>query len=235
MEMLFSKKQYSNVMERISQCTRIIQNDENRDEVNKIISYFKSNEVLSKENARRTATLEKANPNGNNETTEAQEQPQKQSKNSLHGYKDEFGRFYALGRRKSSQARVWITPVKNQNTSEESVNTEQTESLPGQIIVNGKSLGEYFDLGYDKESVIFPLDISSSLGKYNVWVKVRGGGRTGQAEAIALSISRAVSVADPDIKPILEKAGCLISDRRVVERKKTGQPKARKKYTWVKR
>ncbi|PVU95019.1 hypothetical protein BB561_002119 [Smittium simulii] len=112
---------------------------------------------------------------------------------------------------------------------------EKSIQTPGLIYVNGKPLSKYFTLQYDRESVIFPLSIVSEIGHYNIWLTVRGGGLTGQAEALSLALARALSIANPSSYSRLSAAGCLTADPRQVERKKTGQPKARKKFAWVKR
>ncbi|KAJ1652905.1 37S ribosomal protein S9, mitochondrial [Dispira simplex] len=130
---------------------------------------------------------------------------------------DELGRAYAVGRRKEASAQVWL--VKGE----------------GHIYINGKPLADYFINAVPREAVIYPLQVARSLGQYNVWSKVRGSGTTGQSEALALGIAKALALYNPDLKSELDAQGLLKRDPRMVERKKTGQPKARKKYTWVKR
>ncbi|KAJ1919935.1 37S ribosomal protein S9, mitochondrial [Tieghemiomyces parasiticus] len=130
---------------------------------------------------------------------------------------DDEGRTYALGRRKEAQARVWLVEGE------------------GHIIINGRSLADYFVGAVPREAVIHPFEKTRSLGQYNVWCKVRGSGTTGQSEAIALAIARALARHTPEFKETLAADNGLKRDPRMVERKKTGQPKARKKYTWVKR
>ena len=103
----------------------------------------------------------------------------------------------------------------------------------GQIYVNGKSLPVYCDDVLTCQKIIEPFELSKTLGKFNVWATVRGGGYTGQSEAIAHAIAKGLIIHNPDLEPLLTK--CLLADTRQVERKKTGQPKARKKNTWVKR
>ncbi|TPR02868.1 Elongation factor 1 gamma, conserved domain family protein [Aspergillus niger] len=105
----------------------------------------------------------------------------------------------------------------------------------GEVLVNGKTLNEAFPRLHDRESAVWPLRCTSRLDKYNVWATVRGGGVTGQAEAITLAVARALLVHEPALKPILRKAGVVTVDARRVERKKPGHVKARKMPTWVKR
>lgn len=105
----------------------------------------------------------------------------------------------------------------------------------GVITVNGKCLTEYFKESFLREKIIDPLFITETLGRYDVDVKVSGGGFTGQSEAIVLAISRALQKFDPSWRNTLKEAGHLRRDPREVERKKPGQPKARKKFQWVKR
>ncbi|KAL1919937.1 mitochondrial 37S ribosomal protein uS9m [Calcarisporiella thermophila] len=130
---------------------------------------------------------------------------------------DNIGRAYGLGRRKEAVARVWVVEG------------------DGQVLVNGKPLAEYFDRLTDREEVLFPFSVTGELGRYNVWCLAEGGGSTGQSQAIKLGVTRALLVHNPALKPTLRKAGCVTRDFRTVERKKPGQAKARKKYTWVKR
>ncbi|KAJ2161117.1 37S ribosomal protein S9, mitochondrial [Coemansia sp. RSA 552] len=105
----------------------------------------------------------------------------------------------------------------------------------GRVLVNGRSLADYFPNMTDRESVIFPFQVASCLGKYNVFLKVEGSGRTGQAEACQYAIADALRRSERTKGGFLFRAGLLIPDPRQVERKKTGKPKARKSYTWVKR
>ncbi|KAJ1911649.1 37S ribosomal protein S9, mitochondrial [Mycoemilia scoparia] len=198
----------------------------------------------------------------------------KKKRNPRRGFKDDLGRYFAVGHRKESSAQVWMVPVpgfeakpkettrasssnsdsaasedvaagaeEKEAVSEAHVQPEEEmativdepSSIIGEVMVNSKPLGEYFVRAYDRESTLFPLTLTEQLGNYRVWATVRGGGPTGQCEAVALAISRALSVADPSTMETLRRSGCLTRDPRTVERKKTGQPKARKRYTWVKR
>ncbi|PID37921.1 MAG: 30S ribosomal protein S9 [Proteobacteria bacterium] len=125
--------------------------------------------------------------------------------------------FYGTGRRKSSVARVYITPGS------------------GQILINGRTLDEYFPRYAHRANVMFPLEQVEHEDKIDVKVNVRGGGQTGQAGAIRHGISRALLQFNPEMRGPLKKAGFLTRDARVKERKKYGQPGARKNYQFSKR
>ncbi|KAJ1950516.1 37S ribosomal protein S9, mitochondrial [Linderina macrospora] len=184
---------------------------------------------------------------------------------SNRGYKDDLGRWYAVGKRKAALARAWVVPVNEQveaakktpinSTAETKADTTEakaetasetaTEATPepvspilahpGEILINGKPLAEYFARATDRESVLFPFQTISKIGQFNVYSVVHGGGLTGQAEAVQLAISRATHAMNQNKHAGIRLAGLLKRDPRSVERKKTGQPKARKRYTWVKR
>ncbi|KAJ3030409.1 UNVERIFIED_CONTAM: 37S ribosomal protein S9, mitochondrial [Siphonaria sp. JEL0065] len=124
---------------------------------------------------------------------------------------DEFGRAFARGSRKTAMAQAWV--VKGS----------------GEVYVNGIHLAEYFSELKDREIIVRPFEIAQALGAYNVWAVVQGGGQSGQASAIAVAVARALAVHQPDQQEVFQQ------HRRQVERKKTGQPKARKKNTWLKR
>ncbi|KAF9901230.1 37S ribosomal protein S9, mitochondrial [Linnemannia zychae] len=130
---------------------------------------------------------------------------------------DAMGRALATGRRKEASASVYVVEGE------------------GKVMINGQEGGEYFKKTQDLDSLLKPLEVTSLLGKYNVWALVQGGGTTGQAEAISLGIAKALMTHTPELKPTLRKAGCITRDMRVVERKKPGQYGARKKFQWVKR
>ncbi|KAI0849911.1 37S ribosomal protein S9 [Daldinia vernicosa] len=130
---------------------------------------------------------------------------------------DRFGRSHGVGRRKSSVARAWLV----QGT--------------GEVLVNGKTLNDAFGRVHDRESALWGLKVMDRMDKYNVWALVEGGGTTGQAEALAMAVSKALAVHEPALKTPLKKAGCLTRDPRKVERKKAGHVKARKMPAWVKR
>jgi small subunit ribosomal protein S9 len=125
--------------------------------------------------------------------------------------------FYATGRRKEATARVWL---KEGN---------------GEIIVNGRTMDEYFGRETSKMVIHQPLQVVEQMGKVDVKVNVRGGGLSGQAGAIRHGVSRALCVLNPEFRPALKKAGFLTRDARVVERKKYGRPGARKRFQFSKR
>lgn len=122
-----------------------------------------------------------------------------------------------LGRRKTSVARVYL--------SEGS----------GKITVNKKDVSVYFKTPMLLEKVNQPFNITDNVGKYDVTVNVDGGGTNGQAEAIRLGISKALVEIDAEYKPALKAEGLMTRDPRMVERKKPGQKKARKKFQFSKR
>jgi small subunit ribosomal protein S9 len=134
---------------------------------------------------------------------------------------DEKGRAYGTGRRKTSTARVWIKP------SEKPFN--------GRIQVNKKDLVDYFVRDTHREEVLKPFSVVDKIGGFDVYCTVKGGGSTGQAGAVRHGIARALQNFDPEMRPALKQAGLMTRDSRMVERKKPGQPKARKKFQWVKR
>lgn len=121
------------------------------------------------------------------------------------------------GRRKTAVARVYITPGK------------------GTIIVNNRQLDEYFPNDILQYVVKQPLKLLGVEGNYDVKANLDGGGFTGQAEALRLGISRALVEIDAENRPKLKHAGFLTRDPREVERKKPGQPKARKRFQFSKR
>lgn len=122
-----------------------------------------------------------------------------------------------IGRRKSSVARIYLSEGK------------------GKITVNDRELTEYFKTPESQYSVTLPLATCSLEGKFDIKVNVDGGGTTGQADAIKLAIARALVKIDEENKPKLKAKGLLTRDPRMVERKKYGQPKARKKTQFSKR
>ena len=128
----------------------------------------------------------------------------------------EYG-FYATGRRKESTARVWV------------------KEGSGTIIVNGRPLDDYFVRETSKMILNQPLQILEQVGKVDVTVNVVGGGLSGQAGAIRHGLSRALCLLNPEFRTPLKKAGFLTRDARVVERKKYGQPGARRRFQFSKR
>ena len=122
-----------------------------------------------------------------------------------------------IGRRKASVARVYLSKGK------------------GKITINKKDLVDYFPSDRLQYIINQPLNTIEVLGDYDVKVNVYGGGVTGQAEAIRLGISRALVKIDEENKPALKAEGFMTRDSRVVERKKPGRPKARKRFQFSKR
>ena len=125
--------------------------------------------------------------------------------------------FYGAGRRKTAVARVRLY------------------SGTGAVVVNGKPMDELFTREVHQQSILLPLQVTGSQDKFNVQVKVEGGGITGWAGAIAHGIARALVVSDEDLKPTLRKNGLLTRDSRVKERKKYGLKRARKAPQYTKR
>jgi len=121
------------------------------------------------------------------------------------------------GRRKAAVARVYL---KEGN---------------GTITVNHRSFETYFPLPWHRTSISSPLTVTDNEGKFDVNVNVRGGGISGQAEAIRLGIAKALTDLNAEFKPALRAAGFMTLDSRVVERKKSGQKKARKRFQFSKR
>ena len=124
---------------------------------------------------------------------------------------------HTIGRRKASVARIYMSKGK------------------GKITVNSKDFKDYFPIDTMQFKLEQPFKIANLLGKFDVKANVNGGGTTGQVEAIRLAISRALCEFDIENRPALKEEGLLTRDSRVVERKKPGQKKARKKFQWVKR
>ena len=122
-----------------------------------------------------------------------------------------------IGRRKTSSARVIL---RNGN---------------GKITVNKKEFEKAFPLLVNRNDITKPLEITEALGKYDIMITVSGGGCTGQAQAIRLGIARALIDLNPDFRPALKSEGLLTRDPRMVERKKYGRPKARKRFQFSKR
>jgi small subunit ribosomal protein S9 len=126
-------------------------------------------------------------------------------------------RYYGTGRRKTAVARVWIVPG------------------DGEIIVNNKPADQYFPTRTLQTLIRQPLEITQNSGRFNVIANVRGGGLSGQAGAVRLGLARALVKADPDLRPVLKKAGFLTRDPRMKERRKYGLKKARKAPQYSKR
>ncbi len=125
--------------------------------------------------------------------------------------------YRGIGRRKASVARVYLRPGK------------------GDIVVNKRPIQQYFPVRSRYLSVMQPFEVTETGDKFDAVINARGGGLTGQAEAIRLGISRALVDFDEEYKGALRQHGFLTRDPRVVERKKYGQPKARKRFQFSKR
>ncbi len=134
---------------------------------------------------------------------------------------DDKGRAQGTGRRKASTASVWIKPTQEKGT--------------GTIVINNKSLFDYFSFVDWREHAIAPLAAVDELGNFDVWCVAHGGGHKGQCGAMRLGIARALQNYNPLHRLKLKPLGMMRRDARVVEEKKPGQHKARKKYQWVKR
>ena len=124
---------------------------------------------------------------------------------------------HKIGRRKTSVARIYLSKGKDKMT------------------INGKDYKDYFPTTSLQYKILQPFKLTDNLGKFDLSVNVYGGGITGQVEAIRLAISRALSEMSYENKSALKKEGLLTRDPRMVERKKFGQKKARKKFQFSKR
>ncbi|MCG8467211.1 MAG: 30S ribosomal protein S9 [Gemmatimonadetes bacterium] len=105
----------------------------------------------------------------------------------------------------------------------------------GAVVVNGKPIEAYFTIPRHRSLIEAPLEVTESAGTYDVAVRVRGGGITGQAEAARLGVARALLKFDEERRSTLRAHGMLTRDARIVERKKPGRPKARKRFQFSKR
>ena len=131
---------------------------------------------------------------------------------------NELEQFCGTGRRKTSVARVYLRPGK------------------GKLVVNSKPWDEYFGNRALFDAIMRqPLRDTRTLTKYDIFVNVKGGGHVGQVGAIRHGISRALAKSNPALRPVLKKAGFLTRDPRMKERKKPGQPGARKHFQFSKR
>ncbi len=125
--------------------------------------------------------------------------------------------FIGAGRRKTSVARVRLRPG------------------DGQMVINRMPVEKYFHNRTHQQIIRKPLEATATANKFDVWINVKGGGVTGQSGAIIHGLARALVQADVDLKSTLSKAGYLTRDSRMVERKKYGQPGARKRFQFSKR
>ena len=130
---------------------------------------------------------------------------------------DAQGRAIATGRRKDATARVWL------------------KRGSGKIIVNGRAWESYFARPVLRMVISQPFAVAQRLGQYDLTVNVSGGGLSGQAGAVRHGLSRALTYMEPELRSVLKKMGFLTRDSRTVERKKYGQPKARKAFQFSKR
>ena len=125
--------------------------------------------------------------------------------------------FSATGRRKTATAQVRVT------------------AGSGKIVVNGRPYEEYFTVSSQQSAVLKPLEVANTTNVYDIAVNARGGGTAGQAGAISLGIARALLQITPELRPALKAQGLLTRDPRMKERKKSGQPGARKRFQFSKR
>ncbi len=130
---------------------------------------------------------------------------------------DAHGRSYATGKRKNAVARVWI------------------KSGSGNLSINGKAIKDYFSRPVLNMLVHQPLELTNKKMNVDTVITVSGGGLSGQAGAIRHGISKALSLLDPNLRSILKSEGLLTRDSRIVERKKYGRRKARRRYQFSKR
>ncbi|HEY7745958.1 MAG TPA: 30S ribosomal protein S9 [Desulfuromonadales bacterium] len=126
-------------------------------------------------------------------------------------------KFYATGKKKTSVARVWIKPGS------------------GNIVVNKRSIDDYFGRETSKMVIRQPLELTSNVGKYDIFVNVSGGGPSGQAGAIKHGITKALLEVDIALRGVLKKAGFITRDSRIKERKKYGKRAARRSFQFSKR
>ena len=131
--------------------------------------------------------------------------------------RDKLGRAYATGKRKNAVARVWIKPG------------------TGKVVVNGKTMAEYFARPVLQMILRQPFTIAGREDQFDVMATVAGGGLSGQAGAVKHGVSKALQLYEPALRGALKAAGFLTRDSRVVERKKYGKAKARKRFQFSKR
>ncbi len=129
----------------------------------------------------------------------------------------ETNQIQSVGRRKTAVARVLLRPG------------------TGEWTVNGRPLPEYFPRETHRIRIEEPLRVTGLSGRFDVRVRVRGGGLSGQADAVRMGLARAVASHDDEMRPTLREKGMLTRDPRKVERKKPGRPKARKRFQFSKR
>jgi small subunit ribosomal protein S9 len=130
---------------------------------------------------------------------------------------EELQTIQAVGRRKTAVARVLLRPGK------------------GEWAINGRPLAEYFPRKTHQMRIEEPLQLTETDGRFDIQIRVKGGGLTGQADAVRMGLSRAIVQFDEEQRPTLRSKGMLTRDARKVERKKPGRPKARKRFQFSKR
>lgn len=135
----------------------------------------------------------------------------------IRGKMDKFDVAMGTGRRKTAVARVRIKPG------------------DGKIIINERELADFFPIERDRKHILLVLEKTGQLGKVDIWVRVTGGGTTGQTGAVVLGVARALHVLDSSLHDILTQHGFLTRDSRMVERKKYGFKKARRSFQFSKR
>jgi len=145
------------------------------------------------------------------------ETPANSKEQGVKSHIDAQGRAYATGRRKDATARVWL------------------KRGSGRIIVNGRPQEQYFARPVLRMLISQPFAVANRLGQYDLQVNVVGGGLSGQAGAVRHGLSRALTYMEPELRTVLKKMGFLTRDSRAVERKKYGQPKARRRFQFSKR
>lgn len=121
------------------------------------------------------------------------------------------------GRRKTAVAKVWLIPGS------------------GRITINGRSFEEYFPIESQRVKILWPFEVTKTIGKFDVIAKTNGGGISGQMGAVQLGIARSLVEYEESFKSVLKEFGLLTRDPRMVERKKYGQKKARKRFQFSKR
>ncbi len=149
--------------------------------------------------------------------SEAESEPEIRTASTIRGKVDKRGIAIGTGRRKTAVARVRV------------------KDGGGSIVINGRGLDEYFHLERDRRMVTAPLRAVNALNSTDIWVRVSGGGPTGQTGAVVLGIARALQAKDPTLHHKLSEGGFLTRDGRMVERKKYGFKKARRSFQFSKR
>ncbi len=154
---------------------------------------------------------------GSSETTESQSAVDPDYRPNVRGRIDQYGTAMGTGRRKTAVARV------------------RMKTGTGNFLINGRTLEEYFPLEPNQKAVLAPLVRVNKIGKFDITVRVEGGGTTGQSGAVMLGIARALQALDTGDHATLAEGGYLTRDSRMVERKKYGFKKARKSFQFSKR